>query len=102
MILNEAIKHCEERIDCTKCGREHAQLKDWLVELNQLRQETERKHGYWERYTRNFGGIPIGFSYCSICEALAIGIESKFCPNCGAIMDGKEPIKDEQENQEKA
>ena len=30
MTLDEAIKHCEEKIDCTECGQEHKQLAEWL------------------------------------------------------------------------
>lgn len=33
MILSEAIKHCEERIDCSECGKEHKQLAEWLGKL---------------------------------------------------------------------
>ena len=43
-------------------------------------QEPERKHGYWFKGEQLF---PV-------------------CPNCGTILDGEKPIKDEQENQEKA
>ena len=40
MTLNEAIKHCEEKskeLGCTKCGKEHAQLAEWLKELQRYR-----------------------------------------------------------------
>ena len=33
LTLGEAIKHCEEKIDCTQCGEEHRQLAEWLKEL---------------------------------------------------------------------
>lgn len=33
MTLSEAIKHCEERIDCSECGKEHKQLTEWLGKL---------------------------------------------------------------------
>ena len=33
MTLSEAIKHCEERIDCSECGKEHKQLAEWLAKL---------------------------------------------------------------------
>ena len=33
LTLSEAIKHCEEKIDCTQCGEEHRQLAEWLKEL---------------------------------------------------------------------
>lgn len=33
LTLSEAIKHCEEKTDCTQCGEEHRQLTEWLKEL---------------------------------------------------------------------
>jgi DNA repair exonuclease SbcCD ATPase subunit len=34
MTIEEAIEHCDERSDtCSECGREHAQLAEWLREL---------------------------------------------------------------------
>lgn len=39
MTLDEAIKHCDEVIekeDCSKCAKEHEQLKEWLEELKAL------------------------------------------------------------------
>ena len=38
MTLEEAIKHCEEKIDNTFCGLEHRQLRDWLIELTEKRE----------------------------------------------------------------
>ena len=38
MTLEEAIKHCEEKIDNTLCGLEHRQLRDWLIELKEKRE----------------------------------------------------------------
>lgn len=38
MLLEEAIKHCEEKAKCgDSCGTEHKQLAEWLRELMQLR-----------------------------------------------------------------
>ena len=37
MTLDEAIQHCEEKIDNTTCGLEHRQLRDWLIELKERR-----------------------------------------------------------------
>ena len=37
MTLDEAIQHCEEKIDNTPCGLEHRQLRDWLLELKKKR-----------------------------------------------------------------
>lgn len=43
MTLDEAIQHCKDREDCTECGKEHRQLREWLEELKVLRGEI--KHG---------------------------------------------------------
>ena len=37
MTLDEAIKHCLEKSDCTECGKEHLQLANWLKELLQYK-----------------------------------------------------------------
>ena len=38
MILEEAIKHCEEKAcDNTQCALEHRQLAEWLKELQELK-----------------------------------------------------------------
>lgn len=37
MNIQEAIEHCEEKIDCSPCGQEHGQLADWLNELVQYK-----------------------------------------------------------------
>ena len=38
MTLDEAIKHCEDKIDCTNCGMQHKQLAKWLRELKAFRE----------------------------------------------------------------
>lgn len=39
MTLEESIKHCEERAKiCDECGKEHAQLAEWLKEVKQYRE----------------------------------------------------------------
>lgn len=40
MTLNEAIQHCDEQAktcDIKECANEHAQLRDWLIELREYR-----------------------------------------------------------------
>ena len=40
MTIDEAILHCEEKSEqCNECGRDHAQLAEWLRELKQLREQ---------------------------------------------------------------
>jgi hypothetical protein len=39
MTLDEAIKHCEEKAQqCGDCGKDHAQLAEWLKELKRLKE----------------------------------------------------------------
>ena len=42
MTLSEAITHCEEKIDCTQCGKEHRQLAKWLKELQKYKDLEEQ------------------------------------------------------------
>lgn len=49
MTLDEAIRHCEEvSASCNdnKCGLEHNQLKEWLIELKEYRKKdiTNKEH----------------------------------------------------------
>jgi hypothetical protein len=43
MTLDEAIKHCEDKIDDTPCGKDHLQLRNWLIELKHLKNDKEMK-----------------------------------------------------------
>lgn len=55
MTLDEAIEHCDEVVqkeDCSKCAKEHEQLKEWLEELKELKNPQpykfeELKKGMW-------------------------------------------------------
>ena len=33
MNIQEAIRHCDEKTNCTECGQQHKQLGQWLREL---------------------------------------------------------------------
>ena len=48
MILDEAIKHAQERAnqDCTECVKEHQQLAEWLLELKEFRAENKKENVY--------------------------------------------------------
>lgn len=37
MTLDEAIQHCRYKENCSQCGQEHKQLREWLEELKDLR-----------------------------------------------------------------
>ena len=39
MNLDEAIEHCKEKENCSQCGQEHKQLREWLEELKDLRSQ---------------------------------------------------------------
>lgn len=39
MTLDEAIEHCREKEDCSLCGQEHKQLREWLEDYKRLLQE---------------------------------------------------------------
>ncbi len=62
MTLDEAIIHCEEKIDFTECGMQHKQLAKWLKELKALRERSSvdqcilhlRRNGYIvKKWTKN-------------------------------------------------
>jgi len=42
LTLEEAIKHCAEKTDCTECGQQHAQLGEWLKELQRYKNLEEQ------------------------------------------------------------
>ena len=44
MTLQEAINHIDEVIkdtECEECKKEHIQLKQWLIELQEFREQKE-------------------------------------------------------------
>lgn len=49
MTLEEAIRHWEEKVDCTECGKEHKQLALWLKELVCFRKAKEE---YFKEFIR--------------------------------------------------
>ena len=66
----------------------------WLMRRDENRDKSlhleERKQGEWieyEKLTDNGGYI---WKKCSCCSEDMQGVESKFCPNCGADMRGNE------------
>ena len=42
MTLDEAIEHCREKENCSACGQEHKQLRLWLEELRERRNNDQR------------------------------------------------------------
>ena len=41
MTLDEAIEHCREKEDCSLCGQEHKQLREWLEDYKRLTEMLE-------------------------------------------------------------
>lgn len=70
MTLSEAIKHCEERIDCSECGKEYKQLAEWLTELKmmKLRVKTALYKRFHEEDT-NITMVPLG-EVIKFCDEL--------------------------------
>lgn len=70
MTLSEAIKHCEERIDCSECGKENKQLAEWLTELKmmKLRVKTALYKRFHEEDT-NITMVPLG-EVIKFCDEL--------------------------------
>lgn len=67
---------------------QHAALKEALGRVESMDAEPVR-HGYWKEDPSGYG-----FWICSACgfvsEASAADMLYKFCPVCGAVMDGKD------------
>lgn len=70
MNLQEAIRHCEEKTDCTECGKEHMQLVEWLKEYENLKE-------------LNMAKKPNGLSINM--ESMRLGN----CPNCNKLLADK-------------
>lgn len=61
MTLDEAIRHCcAKSTSDTECGREHAQLAEWLVELKELEADDAKLRELVRDMWRH--------SYCSIAK----------------------------------
>lgn len=53
--------------------------------INKAPTVEERKHGHWE-------DIDLDTSVCSVCQTTQ-EYETKYCPECGAKMDGDNNVK---------
>ena len=79
-------KHCQgscnsDEADCSDNARDHFAILEEGEDLEML--GTETKIGWWQRLPLVVEGKP---SYlCSNCHEKSI-TETKYCPNCGAIM----------------
>ncbi len=78
MTLDEAIKHCEEKSDCTECGMEYRQLRNWL----------KMAQKYISRDTPKMvkNGCLVGNYICPSCgELMALAVEN-YCDKCGQAI----------------
>jgi len=78
LTLDETIQHCEEKVNCTECGKEHKQLANWLKMLQK----------YLNRDTpmQITEGSLSGRYVCPSCgELMVLGVRN-FCDNCGQAI----------------
>ena len=68
------------------------QLEELGLSLGQKVDDVKIKHGYWT-LLKNCSNAGV---YCSVCHKKVyrvnyanVKVESKYCPNCGARMDGE-------------
>ena len=81
---------------CNNCARPNeikcraCHIDDMLGEIEDAptADVVEVKHGEWIRPTIIHGMTIAGLLHCSVCGEVPCD-EGKYCPNCGAKMDGK-------------
>ena len=71
------IKRLEER---NKKLRKESVRKD--KRIRELEQGTDKRKAYWQEL------LGCGYTVCSACDFIPYSISDKYCPNCGAKMDG--------------
>lgn len=85
--LSDLLKEVIEEIDCIE-GNLYVDDEDYEDEV----EKDSNKHGHWVLLDNcsNHG------VYCSVCNKKVykdyygnVKVTSKYCPNCGAIMDGE-------------
>lgn len=82
-----------DNITTTDVKRAFARLKhDALGAAISALKEPERKHGEWtDAFTEAAPNPMYVYGECSECGFMQnLSKRLSFCPNCGAIMDGKE------------
>lgn len=95
MTLDEAIKHCDEVIekeDCSKCAKEHEQLKEWLEELKELKNLQPSPERYFKVSKKEKAILKHAnkqaILFCSVCGSSTYSICYNFCPRCGSRLRG--------------
>ena len=85
MTLDEAIEHCKEKEDCTACGQEHRQLREWLEDyrdiLNYFEKSatshlvfSQRKKlaDRYERWANNAKAVDVPFSVITFLSSTGL------------------------------
>ena len=106
MKLEEAIAHLDESLNdqghdwgCEECKQEHIQLREWLVELKEMRAAEVKTvvRGKWKL-------LEGGAGRCSNCKSVLKDVwdydgSDPFCSECGADMrevsTSEEPLNSE-------
>ena len=100
LTISEAIEHCNEKIDCSECGQQHAQLAEWLKELQRYKDLEEQGRLIKVEYATIVGEFGVcskcGESYMDVADADAdqSRYTPNFCPWCGAIFVSEAKLKE--------
>lgn len=78
MNLDEAILHCEEKSDCTECGLEHFQLRNWLKTLKRYIEKDIPKKINESTLS--------GKCVCPHCNQLMQMYVKNYCDKCGGAI----------------
>ena len=84
--------------DFRYCGADEGLIKAIIhrVNLAPTADVVEVRHGEWKTPT-TINGRAFNVPHCSVCEGIPCGVDenTKFCPNCGAKMDGERRSENE-------
>ena len=86
MTIDEAIEHCKEKEDCSKCGLEHKQLREWLEEYKVLKDRATPKKPKMMRI-KKYDGYNIGICECGNTIDSSLDDDVNFCHKCGQALD---------------
>lgn len=85
MTIEEAIKHCKAKENCTECGKEHGQLRQWLEELQILRNKATPKRPRQNECPNCKKFVPI----LHICDEVRDN-KTTYCQYCGQAITWEE------------
>lgn len=81
MTLDEAIQHCLDKEDCTVCGQEHKQLRLWLEELKDRKQNDKYPKSHGRLIDADAHIKSLKDCFCKPCQK-----KPDHCINCGIDM----------------